>query len=165
MTVLDPEAGPLDLAALTDVGTTRPHNEDACAAWLETPDRAVLVVADGDGSEMSRAWSHSETVTAMHPIGGEQVGWDAVKESFDQVAGIASGGHVEIADQEIQTGEDLAYELGTERGQFKLAGETIAIEQRVTNIYRREGGEWKLVHHHTDLSPAMLGVLERLQAA
>jgi protein phosphatase len=47
VTVLDPEAGPLQVAALTDVGTTRPHNEDACAAWLEAPDRAVLVVADG----------------------------------------------------------------------------------------------------------------------
>jgi PPM family protein phosphatase len=47
MTMLDPEATMLDVAALTDVGTQRPHNEDACAAWLETPDRAVLVVADG----------------------------------------------------------------------------------------------------------------------
>ena len=126
---------------------------------------ALNRMADGDGSEMSRAWSHSETVTAMHPIGGEQVGWDAVKGSFEGVAEIASGGHVEIADQEIHTGEDLAYELGTERGHMKMAGESIVIEQRVTNIYRREAGEWKLVHHHTDLSPAMLGILERLQAA
>jgi ketosteroid isomerase-like protein len=126
---------------------------------------ALNRMADGDGSEMSRAWSHSETVTAMHPIGGEQVGWDAVKGSFEGVAELASGGHVEIADQEIHTGEDLAYELGTERGNMKLAGESIAIEQRVTNIYRREEGQWKLVHHHTDLSPAMLGILERLQAA
>ncbi len=35
----------------------------------------------------------------------------------------------------------------------------------MTNIYRREAGEWKLVHHHADISPAMLGILERLQAA
>ena len=62
-------------------------------------------------------------------------------------------------------GEDLAYELGTEHGQATLAGEQITIEQRVTNVYRREGGEWKIVHHHTDLSPAMLALLERLQAA
>jgi ketosteroid isomerase-like protein len=126
---------------------------------------ALSRMATGDAGQLSDVWSHSETVTAMHPIGGEQIGWSAVRESFEQVAGLASSGYVELADQSIQTGGDLAYELGTERGQFKLAGETIAIEQRVTNIYRREGGEWKLVHHHTDLSPAMLGVLERLQAA
>ena len=122
-------------------------------------------MAAGDAGQLSDIWSHSETVTTMHPIGGEQIGWSAVKESFEQVAGLASSGYVEIADQSIQTGGDLAYELGTERGQFELAGETITIDQRVTNIYRREGGEWKLVHHHADISPAMLGVLERLQAA
>lgn len=126
---------------------------------------ALNRMATGDSSEMSRVWSHSETVTAMHPIGGEQVGWAAVKDSFDQVAGLASEGHVELADQVIHTGEDLAYELGTERGQIKVAGEPVTIEQRVTNIYRREAGQWRLVHHHTDLSPAMLGILGRLQAA
>ena len=66
---------------------------------------------------------------------------------------------------EHHLGTDLAYELGTERGQATLAGERITIEQRVTNVYRREGGEWKLVHHHTDISPAMLELLSRLQAA
>jgi ketosteroid isomerase-like protein len=126
---------------------------------------ALNRMADGDASEMSHAWSHSETVTTMHPIGGEQIGWAAVKESFDQVGELAGSGHVEIADQIIHTGEDMAYELGTERGHMKLAGETVQIEQRVTNIYRREAGGWRMVHHHTDLSPAMLGILERLQAA
>jgi ketosteroid isomerase-like protein len=126
---------------------------------------ALNRMADGDGGEMARVWSHSETVTAMHPIGGEQVGWKAVKESFEGVASLASGGHVEIADQIIHAGEDLAYELGTERGEMKLAGETVPVEHRVTNVYRREAGEWKLVHHHTDLSPSMIGILERLQAA
>jgi hypothetical protein len=29
----------------------------------------------------------------------------------------------------------------------------------VTNIYRREGGGWKMVHHHTDVSPAMVEAL------
>jgi ketosteroid isomerase-like protein len=50
-----------------------------------------------------------------------------------------------------------------EEGEATLAGERIQIEQRVTNIYRREGGEWKLVHHHTDASPAMNDLLSRLQ--
>lgn len=126
---------------------------------------AMNRMVDGDAGRLADIWSHGETVTTMHPIGGEQVGWDAVRESFEQVAGLASGGHVELADQTIEVGGELAYELGVERGQARLAGEAIAIEQRVTNIYRREAGQWKIVHHHADISPAMLGVLERLQAA
>ncbi|HTX70324.1 MAG TPA: nuclear transport factor 2 family protein, partial [Thermoleophilia bacterium] len=67
--------------------------------------------------------------------------------------------------QTIHSGADLAYETGIERGMVKVAGETVTIDQRVTNVYRREPDGWKIVHHHTDLSPAMLGILERLQAA
>ncbi|MBS0508111.1 MAG: hypothetical protein JSR53_12080 [Proteobacteria bacterium] len=33
----------------------------------------------------------------------------------------------------------------------------------MTNIYKREAGGWRLVHHHTDLSAGMLDVLRRLQ--
>ena len=50
-------------------------------------------------------------------------------------------------------------------GEATLAGEHIEIDQRVTNVYRREAGGWKIVHHHTDLSPAMLELLARLQQA
>ena len=122
-------------------------------------------MAGGDAGAMEAVWSHSDTVTAMHPIGGRDVGWAAVKASFEGVAGLASDGRVELADQIIRVDGDLAYELGEERGQFTLAGEPIHIDQRVTNIYRRESGEWKLVHHHTDISPAMIALLERLQTA
>jgi ketosteroid isomerase-like protein len=126
---------------------------------------ALNHMVDGDATRLADIWSHSDSATTMHPIGGEQVGWADVQESFQQVAGLASGGHVELRDQLIQTGGELAYELGTESGQIKIAGESVLIEQRVTNVYRREAGEWKIVHHHTDISPAMLGILERLQAA
>jgi ketosteroid isomerase-like protein len=126
---------------------------------------ALNSMTGGDAAPMSDVWSHSETVTTMHPIGGEQIGWTAVRESFEQVAGVASSGHVELVDQIVHVGEDLAYEVGVERGGFTLAGESISIEHRVTNVYRREAGQWKLVHHHTDLSEAMMGVLRRLQQA
>jgi ketosteroid isomerase-like protein len=55
----------------------------------------------------------------------------------------------------------VAYTVGTEHGQAKLADETVGIDWRVTSIYRREGGEWKMVHHHTDISGALVEDLER----
>jgi len=141
--------------------STEDEVRGASAAFYAALNRMV----DGDSTTLSDIWSHNDTVTTMHPIGGQQVGWDAVRGSFEQVAGLASGGRVELDDQTIRVGAELAYELGVERGQARLAGESVPIEQRVTNIYRREAGQWKLVHHHADISPAMLAVLERLQAA
>ncbi len=58
---------------------------------------------------------------------------------------------------------DMAYELGVEEGQVTLAGQLVPIEDRVTNVYKREAGAWKIVHHHTDIAPAMLDVVRRLR--
>ena len=120
-------------------------------------------MANGNASPLADIWSHGVDVTAMHPIGGRKVGWDAVRASFEQVAKMASDGKIELSDQLIRAVGDVAYEVGIERGQFRLAGERVAIEHRVTNIYRREAGAWKMIHHHTDTSPAMLEVLSRLE--
>ena len=121
-------------------------------------------MANGDSSPLANIWSHDEGVTTLHPIGGRDIGWAAVRGSFEQVAKLASKGKVELKDQLIRVVGDLAYEAGIEYGQITLAGEPVTIEHRVTNIYQRQAGEWKMVHHHTDISPAMIDVLRRLQA-
>lgn len=43
---------------------------------------ALNRMANGDAGLMPSAWSHSPEVTAMHPIDGREVGWEAVKASF-----------------------------------------------------------------------------------
>ena len=121
-------------------------------------------MANGDAGPRSDIWSQSSDATAMHPIGGRDVGWDKVQVSFQQVAQVASEGRITLDDQIIQVIGDLAYELGVERGGLKLVGQQAAINGRVTNIYRREAGTWKIVHHHTDIAPAMLEVFNRLLA-
>jgi len=38
-------------------------------------------MVNGDADPLADIWSHGAAVTAMHPIGGRQVGWDAVRAS------------------------------------------------------------------------------------
>jgi ketosteroid isomerase-like protein len=125
---------------------------------------ALNRMGNGVLGAMAQVWSHASHVTAMHPIGGRTMGWDAVRDSFDQVAGMAKDAKIGLKDQYIQVAGDMAYELGVEFGTFKMAGHEVNLEHRVTNIYRREGGGWKVVHHHTDTSAAMLEILRRLQS-
>jgi ketosteroid isomerase-like protein len=47
---------------------------------------------------------------------------------------------VKLVDQMIQASGDLAYEVGKERGTATMAGQEVALDHRVTNVYRREGG-------------------------
>jgi ketosteroid isomerase-like protein len=123
---------------------------------------ALNSVLNGDASPMLGIWSHSETVTTMHPAGGRDVGWGRVRESWEQLAKIVSRGKIKLDDQFVQIIGDVAYELGVERGQYTLAGQPVTADFRVTNIYRRESGAWKIVHHQTDLSVAIREVLLRV---
>ena len=77
---------------------------------------ALNSMINGDAGPLGDIWSHREDVTTMHPIGGREVGWNEVEGPWAQVASISSGGQVELDDQLIRVGDDIAYEVGTERG-------------------------------------------------
>ena len=117
---------------------------------------------NGDSGSMMEVWSHGSDVTALHPLGGRETGWREVRASWEQVAQEFSDGQVSIEDLVVvPLSDDVAYTLGTEQGQIATLGaETVSLDQRVTNIYRREEGEWKMVHHHTDVSHALVEVLK-----
>lgn len=124
---------------------------------------ALNAIVRGDATPMQAIWSHGASVSSMHPLGGREVGWDEVWKVFHQVSQAASNGHIALANQIVQAGTDMAYETGEEKGSFTMAGQSIDISIRVTNVYRRDADGWKMVHHHTDLSQAMLDVVSRLQ--
>lgn len=126
---------------------------------------ALNRMANGDAGPMMEVWSHSSDVTTMHPLGGREVGWEQVRVPWEQVAAIASGGQVTLRDQLILVVGDAAYEVGIETGEITLAGQHASFEERVTNIYRLEAGAWKIVHHHSDVQPALQAILQRLQAS
>ena len=136
--------------------------EDEVRAASERFYAALNRMANGDDGSIASAWSQGEAVTTMHPVQGRQVGWSQVRDSFHQFSLVASAGQIRLEEQAIKVAGDFAYELGCERGSLKLGGHPVQVDSRVTNIYRREAGDWKLVHHHSDLAPAMMAALDRL---
>lgn len=117
----------------------------------------------GDSNSLADIWSHSSTVTALHPIGDWHVGWKEVKGSFDQVAKASTGGHVEMTKRLVRVAGDSAYEVGIEVAKFAIAGQPLTVNSRVTNIYQREGGAWKVVHHHGDKASGIAEALARVR--
>jgi ketosteroid isomerase-like protein len=117
---------------------------------------------NGDPGPMMEVWSHGSDVTAMHPLGGRETGWEEVRASWEQVAQVFSEGQVSLDGLMIvPLSDDVVYTLGTENGQAKLGDETVGVDWRATNIHQHEGGEWKMVHHHAEVSPALVQALER----
>jgi ketosteroid isomerase-like protein len=117
---------------------------------------ALKRMLNGDARALSDVWSHRAHVTAMHPLGGRQVGWAEVRKTWEQVARRSSEGKVELKDQLIHIAGEIAYEVGVEHVEAKLGGPKVAAKIRVTNIYQREAGAWKITHHHTDMSPVLM---------
>jgi len=134
--------------------------EDEIRAVSEEFYAALNRMLAGDATSLGDIWSHSSTVTALHPIGDWHVGWDEVKTSFGEVAKASTGGQVDITDQLIRVAGDMAYEVGMEHADFSIAGESLTVNSRVTNIYRREDGAWKVVHHHGDKAQGILEALD-----
>ncbi len=108
----------------------------------------------GDASEMFDICSHADDVTTMHPLGGRQSGWPEVRASWEMAVSAISGGSVEVSDLQItMLADDAAYTIGTENASATIGGTPVTFSARCTNVYRREDGVWKLVHHHVDLLP------------
>ena len=126
---------------------------------------ALNKMVNGSSQSLSDIWSLSSSVTTMHPIGGREIGWKDVWATWDQTAQVASEGQVRLEDQFIRVFGDLAYEIGVENAGFSIAGQKVTDKVRVTNIYQKENGTWKIIHHHSDLSPAMVEILHKLQNA
>ena len=126
---------------------------------------ALKRTINGDATQMAEVWSQNSDVSTLHPIGGSQVGWDEVRVSWENLSKICSNGSVKLTDQRVCAGADFSYEAGTEHVAALVAGSAVQTEFRVTNIYRREGSEWRIVHHHTDLNPTMQGILSKLETS
>lgn len=68
----------------------------------------------------------------------------------------AKGGTVEAKDILVRVSGDMGYTICTEVGKnIDRKGNKILVNHRATNIFRYENGIWKLIHHHTDLTPAL----------
>jgi ketosteroid isomerase-like protein len=108
----------------------------------------------GDTSEIFNSCSHADDVTTMHPLGGRQTGWPEVSGSWEMAVNAVSGGSVAVSDLQITLlADDSAYTTGTETASATVGGTPVSFSGRCTNVYRREDGVWKVVHHHVDLLP------------
>ena len=97
-------------------------------------------------------WSRRDPVTLFGAIGMSESGWAQLSQTFDWVASRFS----EVSDfridvELVEVGEDLAYVLWFERFNGSIAGRAVEpVTVRVTHVYRREDGDWKVVHRHGD---------------
>jgi ketosteroid isomerase-like protein len=130
------------------------ESEDSLHAVLPRLTQADTALHNGDPGPRLAIWSRNDPVTLF---GALQIksGWGDVGPVFEWVASRFS--NCEAFEYEViaaGASGDLGYVVGIEHTKASVGGAPPeAYELRVTTIFRREEGQWKVVHRHADPVP------------
>ena len=123
----------------------------------EIMDKAVDALANGlvagNPEPFKALWSHDPDVTVLGGFGGYALGWDEVSKNADFAAsrfhGARSFGVKKLAHS---ASGDLGYAVWIEQGEVRVEGrdDFVPIVIRVTHVFRRQDGAWKIIHRHGD---------------
>lgn len=128
-------------------------NTPTLQSAVEASHEALAAILQGDPTGYLRLFSAAEDVTLGNPFGPFGRGRDNVEARLAIAASKYREGRNARAELiERYVSEDLACVAEVESGEAKVAGseEMIRISVRVTSVFRREAGNWKLVHRHAD---------------
>ena len=118
-------------------------------AWVNSRVRdAEIAVHEGDAGPRREIWSRQEPVTVLGAA-KSATGRAELDELFSWMEQSMSGCEsyrFEVVAAEVSG--DMAYTVGYEHTQAVINGEPRTYTLRATQIYRREGGEWKVIHRH-----------------
>jgi ketosteroid isomerase-like protein len=130
------------------------ETEQFLADMLPKQRAAEKAMHNGDVEPRLALWTRSDPV-ALFGAKLTASGWADVGPAFHTVASWFSDS-MEYEFEVIAAGAsgDLAYTVGYERNQVTVDGQPRSYALRVTHVYRREDGQWRVVHRHADYPPA-----------
>jgi ketosteroid isomerase-like protein len=108
----------------------------------------------GDARPRFALWSHHDPVTLFGAWIAVKTGWADVRQAFEKVAsGFSDSREYRFEVVAAGASGDLAYTIGFEHNTVSVNGKPTTYTLRATHVYRREDGEWKIVHRHGDHPP------------
>jgi ketosteroid isomerase-like protein len=120
---------------------------------LELYHEALAAFMKGDHEPAKRLFSQREDATLGNPFGPFARGWTQVVETMQRAAALYRDGDADGFDTISKyVGPDLACTVEVERLRSKIGGrdDLAPVELRVTTVFRREDGRWRIVHRHAD---------------
>ena len=120
---------------------------------LDEYHRAGLEITNGNPEVYKSLFSRSDDVTLANPFGPPARGWTEVSATLDGAAEKYRDGEA-VGFENVSTvlTPDLAYTVEIERYRARVGGAKAMtpVSVRVTTVFRREEGGWKVVHRHGD---------------
>jgi ketosteroid isomerase-like protein len=130
--------------------------DDFRSKMLARQAKAEEAMVFGDPAPRMELWSRQDPVTLFGAATGAcKTGRDELRRIFRWVASTFSDVSDFRFDVEVaHVSWDPAHTVGYERFNGSIDGRPVSpMTVRVTHVYRRENGEWKIVHRHGDSAP------------
>jgi ketosteroid isomerase-like protein len=140
---------------------TRDPAIDAAIARLQA---ALADVANGDVRAIKALYEHSDDATSFYGWGGFEHGWHEVDRRWDWAGRQFKGGKVSWQPLTRIASGDLFYmtDIETFRCLMDGAAEPATWSNRVTHVFRRTDGAWRLIHRHANRLEGQYQPAERL---
>lgn len=126
--------------------------EQEFRAFLARRQEATAAFFNGDPTPWKAQATQTDAITMFGGFGGHERGWTAVDDRYTWAAAANAEGSVQVELIACHVAADLAYTVAIERGSVRpIGGQEFAPKAlRVTEIFRRDGADWKLIHRHAD---------------
>ncbi len=125
---------------------------DDHAKVKEANARFYEAVSSQSLTEIEAVWSHASWIKCVHPGWELLVGWQQVRESWENIFRNAEYLRITISNVAIQIHGEVAWVVCTENIASAHEANYQTATAQATNIYHKIEGAWLLVHHHA--SPA-----------
>ena len=122
--------------------------------FMQQRAEAARAYVNGDAEPLDRITTHVSPATFFSPRGDFVQGAREVSARYvADAAAFDTNNENELQILQIAASDGIAYWVGLQRANVHMRGhaETVPFNIRVTELFRREGSEWRLVHRHADI--------------
>ena len=123
------------------------------AEFMEQRAAAALAYVRGDAAPLGQLVARISRATFFSPRGDYLHGADAVWSRYQQdAAAFEPGGDSQLDILDMGASGGIAYWVGIQRASVCMRGhaEAVSFNLRITEVFRQEGNDWKLIHRHAD---------------
>jgi ketosteroid isomerase-like protein len=131
--------------------TERTISDEELAELVSRTEEATTAFVRGDMDRYLALTSHVRGFTLMNPLGGPPQRYEDRTESIRAAADYFQGGEAKLEVAEVHAWGDTVVLVMIERQHGEVGG--LPDQEwplRVTQVYRRDGDDWLVVHRHAD---------------
>jgi ketosteroid isomerase-like protein len=121
--------------------------------FIEQDHLALDAFVKGDPEPLKNLYSRRDDVVIANPFGPPAKGWEKAAETMDRAVTNFRDGEASGFERVTEYATaDLGYILEIERFRSKIGGgdKLVPFALRVTTIFRREEGAWRIILRHAD---------------